>query len=42
MSELENKEIAIIMEKSVDALRQIEHRAIKKLRNLYENATNKK
>lgn len=40
MSELENKEIAVIMEKSVDALRQIEHRAIKKLRNLYENATN--
>ncbi len=40
MSELENKEIALIMEKSVDALRQIEHRAIKKLRKLYENATN--
>lgn len=35
MSELDNKEISIIMERSVDALRQIEHRAIKKLRVLY-------
>ncbi len=35
MSELGNKEISIIMDRSVDALRQIEHRALKKLRNLH-------
>lgn len=37
MSELDNKEIAIVMEKSVDALRQIEHRALKKLRKMYQD-----
>ncbi len=35
LSELENKEISDIMSKSVDALRQIEHRALKKLRSKY-------
>lgn len=35
LSELENKEISDIMGKSVDALRQIEHRALKKLRKYY-------
>ena len=35
LSELDNKEISEIMNKSVDALRQIEHRALKKLRQLH-------
>ena len=37
LGELENKEISDIMEKSVDALRQIEHRALKKLRKYHND-----
>ena len=36
MSELDNKEISLIMNRSVDALRQIEHRSLKKLRKLHD------
>ena len=42
LSELENKEISDIMSKSVDALRQIEYRALKKLRSKHSLEINNK
>jgi len=35
ISDLDNKEISSIIDKNVDAIRQLEHRALKKLKNLY-------